>query len=59
MRGSLALADMGIRERMLVKDVMSSPVITVNEDETVEKVAQLMDKYRPVSYTHLTLPTKA
>ena len=46
MRGSLALADMGIRERMLVKDVMSSPVITVNEDETVEKVAQLMDKYR-------------
>ncbi|RLI20961.1 inosine-5-monophosphate dehydrogenase [Candidatus Bathyarchaeota archaeon] len=37
---------MGIRERMLVRDVMSSPVITVNEDETVEKVAQLMDKYR-------------
>ena len=46
MRGSLGLADMGIRERMLVRDVMSSPVITVNEDETVEKVAQLMDKYR-------------
>ena len=46
MRGSLGLADMGIRERMLVRDVMSSPVITVNENETVEKVAQLMDKYR-------------
>jgi len=30
---------------MLVKDVMSSPAITVNEGETVEKVAQLMDKY--------------
>ena len=40
------MADIGIRERMLVKDVMSSPVITVNEEETVEKVAQLMDKYR-------------
>ena len=40
------MADLGIRERMLVRDVMSSPVITVNEDETVEKVAQLMDKYR-------------
>jgi len=40
------LADIGIREPMLVKDVMSSPVITVNEDETVDKVAQLMDKYR-------------
>ena len=40
------MADIGIREPMLVKDVMSSPVITVNEDETVNKVAQLMDKYR-------------
>jgi CBS domain-containing protein len=28
---------------MVVKDVMSSPVITVDEAETVEKVAQFMD----------------
>lgn len=41
----VALAEFGLRSRMLVKDVMSSPVITVNKDESVEKVAQLMDKY--------------
>jgi len=29
---------------MLVKDVMSSPVITVDENATVDKAAQLMDK---------------
>jgi len=40
------LADIGIREPMLVKDVMSSPVITVHENEPVDKVAQLMDKYK-------------
>ncbi|MFB0567208.1 MAG: cyclic nucleotide-binding/CBS domain-containing protein [Candidatus Bathyarchaeia archaeon] len=36
---------MGIRARMLVKDVMSSPVITVNEKEPVTKVAKLMGKH--------------
>jgi len=41
----VALAEFGLRSRMLVKDVMSSPPITVNEGETVERVAQLMDKY--------------
>lgn len=39
------MAEMGIRARMLVKDVMSSPVVTVNEKETVTKVAQLMGKH--------------
>ena len=39
------MADIGIREKMFIRDVMSSPVITVREDETVEKVAQLMEKY--------------
>ncbi len=39
------MSEMGIRARMLVKDVMSSPVITVNEKETVTKVAQLMRKH--------------
>lgn len=38
------MAEIGIRTRMLVKDVMSSPVITVNEDATVDKAAQLMAK---------------
>nr|NIM98042.1 CBS domain-containing protein [candidate division Zixibacteria bacterium] len=36
------MAEIGLRTRMLVKDVMSSPVITVDEDATVEKAAQLM-----------------
>ena len=36
------MAEIGIRARMLVKDVMSSPVITVDENATVAKAAQLM-----------------
>jgi CBS domain-containing protein len=39
------MAEMGIRARMLVKDVMTSPVITVNEKEPVTKVAQLIGKH--------------
>ena len=41
----VSMAELGIRSRMLVKDVMSSPAITVFEDETVYKVAQLMDRH--------------
>jgi len=36
------MAEIGIRTRMLVKDIMSSPVVTVDEDATVDKAAQLM-----------------
>ena len=36
---------------------MSSPVATIPEDKTVYDAASLM--LEPVSYTHLTLPTKA
>jgi len=36
------MAEIGLRTRMVVKDVMSSPVITVDEDATVNKAAQLM-----------------
>lgn len=39
------MAEMGIRARMLVKDVMSSPVVTIRENEPVNKAAQLMDKH--------------
>lgn len=38
------MSDMGIRSRMIVKDVMSSPVTTIYEDETAQKAAQLMDQ---------------
>lgn len=40
------MAEIGLRTRMLVKDVMSSPVITVDANETVDKVAQFMDTQR-------------
>jgi CBS domain-containing protein len=39
------MAEMGLRPRMLVKDVMSSPVITVDEDATAVHVAELMEKH--------------
>jgi signal-transduction protein with cAMP-binding, CBS, and nucleotidyltransferase domain len=38
------MSDIGLRTRMLVKDVMSSPVVTADEDETTNKVAVAMDK---------------
>lgn len=38
------MAEIGIRERMLVKDVMSSPAIAIGEKETADKAAQLMEK---------------
>ena len=40
------MAEIGLRTRMLVKDIMSSPVITVDETETVDKVAQFMEMQR-------------
>jgi len=38
------MSEIGIRERMLVKDVMSSPVLTIGESETADKAARLMAK---------------
>ena len=39
------MAALEIRSRMLVKDVMTSPVVTVAENEASNKVAQLMEKH--------------
>ena len=39
----IAVAEIGLRPRMIVKDVMSSPVITVGETEAVDKVAKFME----------------
>ena len=36
------MAEIGLRPRMLVKDVMTSPAPTVRENTTVDKTAQLM-----------------
>lgn len=38
------MSDMGLRTKMLVKDIMSSPVVTLDEDATSNKVASLMDE---------------
>lgn len=38
------MSDIGLRTKMVVKDIMSSPVVTLNEDETSNKVANLMDE---------------
>ena len=40
------MTEMGIRAKMLVKDVMSSPTITINEKASAQKAAQLMEKYK-------------
>jgi CBS domain-containing protein len=39
------MAELGMRERMLVKDIMTSPVITVSDKTLVDEIAQLMDRY--------------
>lgn len=38
------MAEIGLRSKMLVKDVMSSPVITIEETASANLVANLMDK---------------
>lgn len=39
------MAEIGLRSKMLVRDVMSSPVITIGEDTPANRVAELMDKH--------------
>ena len=38
------MSDIGLRTRMVVKDIMSSPVVTLNEAATSNKVATIMDE---------------
>lgn len=38
------MADLGLRSKMLVRDVMSSPVITIEENAPANRAAELMDK---------------
>jgi CBS domain-containing protein len=40
------MAEIGVRDRILVKDIMTSPVITVDKRNSVDKVAQLMKKHK-------------
>jgi CBS domain-containing protein len=39
------MSELGIRPRMLVKDVMTSPVITIGEEGIVHDAAKQMDKH--------------
>ena len=39
------MSDIGLRSRMLIKDVMSSPVVTIDEDAPANHAAHLMDKH--------------
>jgi len=38
----IAMSELGLRTRMLVKDIMSSPVITTDEKAPTNKIAKLM-----------------
>jgi len=38
------MSEIGLRTRMVVKDVMSSPVVTLDEEATSNKVADVMDE---------------
>jgi len=37
------MSEIGLRTKMMVRDVMSSPVVTMDEDETANKAAENMD----------------
>jgi len=39
------MAEIGLRSKLLVKDVMSSPAVTIDENGPVNRVAALMDKH--------------
>ena len=38
------MSELGLRTRMLVKDVMSSPVVTTDEEAPTNKIAKLMNE---------------
>jgi CBS domain-containing protein len=40
----MAMSEFGLRTKMLVKDVMSSPVVTADENQTTNKIAEAMDR---------------
>jgi CBS domain-containing protein len=40
------MSEFGLRTKMLVKDVMSNPVVTADENETTNNIAVTMDKMR-------------
>ena len=43
--GNLVMSEIGLRTKMLVRDVMSNPVVTMDEDESSNKAAANMDMH--------------
>jgi CBS domain-containing protein len=41
----MIMSEIGLRTKMMVRDIMSSPVVTINEDETINKAASNMDMH--------------
>ncbi len=41
----LTMSELGLGTKMLVRDIMSSPVVTMDEDETTNKAASNMDMH--------------
>jgi CBS domain-containing protein len=39
------MSEIALRTKMMVRDIMSSPVVTINEDETANKAAANMDMH--------------
>ncbi len=39
------MSDIGLRSKMLVRDVMSSPVVTIDESSSANQAAKLMDRH--------------
>jgi CBS domain-containing protein len=39
------MSEIGLRTKMMVRDIMSSPVVTIDEDETINKAASNMDMH--------------
>jgi CBS domain-containing protein len=37
------MSELGLRPKMMVRDIMSSPVVTIDEDETTNRAASSMD----------------
>ena len=42
---NLTMSEIGLRTKMMVRDIMSSPVVTMDEDETSNKAAANMDMH--------------
>lgn len=40
----IIMSEIGLRSKLLVRDVMSSPAVTVDENTPANKIAELMDK---------------